>query len=142
MSSLHSTMYLLISDSKSSCALASFFTFHYVSININCWFCRGIFGAYFTFHYVSINMIKHSVPHEWAIDFTFHYVSINIVYWRQVTRVARWFFTFHYVSINISFSCFLLFLQLCFTFHYVSINIKRFLCFSCIFVLYIPLCIY
>ena len=100
-SSLHSTMYLLISSLSSLPSHQEYsFTFHYVSINIK---IRNPFlskNISFTFHYVSIN-IKGSGDHATLYkDFTFHYVSINI--WVGVNvPLYNLDFTFHYVSINI-----------------------------------------
>ena len=101
-SSLHSTMFLLIQPSLSTCPQVSVFTFHYVSINTA--FINEMDNAYHPLHSTMFLLIPlwfswyavtciplHSTMFLLILelgtfivsnisDFTFHYVSINTLY--------------------------------------------------------------
>ena len=58
--------------------LATFFTFHYVSILIFVKLAASVACPVFTFHYVSILMNEYDLKATGFSTFTFHYVSILI----------------------------------------------------------------
>ena len=56
-------------------------------------------ASLFTFHYVSIKSSFHHYANPPTTPFTFHYVSIKSVY-NVLTVLRTYAFTFHYVSIK------------------------------------------
>ena len=99
---LHSTMFLLILGSSVKKLRASYFTFHYVSINTATVTEIDISTeAYFTFHYVSINTRSSEPPINSSI--LYHILSTMVFFYLfiyfDITRftgstILLMFFTF------------------------------------------------